>query len=334
MVSEREVCPRSLGLPAPSLPQFAGGDAVDASALSFLVRQSLLDKEKEKRNKEEEKEVAKAHGGAGGSRRGDEPGSALAGGRRARGERGGRGGRGRCRNPLPHVPHARLVVPALLALRTLDIISMPGAWFLSGYIFLRLFWVAFGPTPCTRQSFARCGVLLRSTRTTVFWETTQCFRISAMLGTTGILFCVSLCGFLEGSSRAPCTWQSAVLCLPRREQENWIFRCHSAALASTTAVVFSGLVLLVMTHFALCSLLLFSGPDARHHGRYEPEGQLRGDILADTPVVHNHRCLWFRLQENWIFCSCSPSCFVDISFVTQLLIPMILVTMKIPSCSS
>ena len=42
------------------------------------------------------------------------------------------------------------------------------------------------------------------------------------------------------------------------------------------------LILLVITHFALCillvsrcvSLLLFSGPDARHHGRYEPEGQL------------------------------------------------------------
>ena len=25
-------------------------------------------------------------------------------------------------------------------------------------------------------------------------------------------------------------------------------------------------------------------------------GQFRGDILADMPVVHNHRCLWFRLQ--------------------------------------
>ena len=31
-----------------------GGDAVDTSALSFLVRQSLLDREKEKRRKEEE----------------------------------------------------------------------------------------------------------------------------------------------------------------------------------------------------------------------------------------------------------------------------------------
>ena len=74
MVSERAVCPRSLGVPAPSLPQFVGGDAVDASALSFLVRQSLLDREKEKRKEEEE-----LHGGAGGSSRGDVPGSALAG---------------------------------------------------------------------------------------------------------------------------------------------------------------------------------------------------------------------------------------------------------------
>ena len=41
---------------------------------------------------------------------------------------------------------------------------------------------------------------------------------------------------------------------------------------------------------------LSSGRDAPHHGRYAPDGQLRGDILADMPVVHSHRCLWFRLQ--------------------------------------
>ena len=31
-----------------------------------------------------------------------------------------------------------------------------------------------------------------------------------------------------------------------------------------------------------CSLLLSSGPDARHHGRYGPEGQLRG--VADHRI--------------------------------------------------
>ena len=46
------------------------------------------------------------------------------------------------------------------------------------------------------------------------------------------------------------------------------------------------LVWLVTMHLALCSLLASPGPDARHHGRCEPEGQLRGEILADmVPVV-------------------------------------------------
>ena len=163
----------------------------------------------------------------------------------------------------------------------------------------------------------------------VFWEMTQCLRISAMLGTTvDTILRESTCFLL-----APCTWQSPVLCLPR----------HSAAFVVDSGGGMCLMVLLVMTHFALYSLLLFSGPDARHHGRYgpektvlrvllavacarrvllvfftsrcvppcrcqahdaphhgwyEPEGQLRGDILADTPVVHNHSCLWFRLQQN------------------------------------
>ena len=44
----------------------------------------------------------------------------------------------------------------------------------------------------------------------------------------------------------------------------------------------SFLVLLVMTHFALCSLLLFSGPDALHHGRY-------------GTVMPRHSCAWLVL---------------------------------------
>ena len=123
--------------------------------------------------------------------------------------------------------------------------------------------VAFGATPCIRKFFARCWVLLRSKRTTTFWETTQCFHISAMLGTTVGTFLRESTWFLAGSSLAPYTWQSPVRCLPRRVQENWIFRCHSAALMSTTAVVFSGLVLLVKTDFALrffyCSQALMFG---------------------------------------------------------------------------
>ena len=129
--------------------------------------------------------------------------------------------------------------------------------------------------------FARCWVLLRSTRTTFFWETTQCFHISAMLGTTVDTILRESTWFLAGSSLALCTWHLPVRCLPRRVQENWIFRCRSAV--STTTVVFSGLVLLVMTHFALRFFSLFSGPDAWHHGRFGPEGQLRsgGALVVD-----------------------------------------------------
>ena len=44
--------------------------------------------------------------------------------------------------------------------------------------------------------------------------------------------------------------------------------------------------------------LLSSGPDARHHGRYEPEGQLRGEILADmVPMVQSaENCGFPQLQ--------------------------------------
>ena len=49
---------------------------------------------------------------------------------------------------------------------------------------------------------------------------------------------------------------------------------------------------------ALCSSC-GSCPDALHHGRYGPEGQLRGEILADmVPVVQT-------AGQLWIFRSCS-----------------------------
>ena len=65
---------------------------------------------------------------------------------------------------------------------------------------------------------------------------------------------------------------------------------------------------------ALCSLLSFT--DARHHGRYEPEGQFRGEYGSDC------RKLDFpQLQFIMV---------VDFSFATLRLIPMVLATMKIP----
>ena len=56
LVCERAVCPRSLGVPLPSLPQLSGSDALDASALSFLVAKALEAQEEEKQRKEKEKE--------------------------------------------------------------------------------------------------------------------------------------------------------------------------------------------------------------------------------------------------------------------------------------
>ena len=52
--------------------------------------------------------------------------------------------------------------------------------------------------------------------------------------------------------------------------------------SSTTEVACSWLVLLVMMQFALCSLLLFSGPDARHRVRNGPEGRVCRDALAEV----------------------------------------------------
>ena len=49
------------GLPTFALPVLAGsaGEAIDSGSLSFLVRQTLLERDKEKRKEEEEKDVAK-----------------------------------------------------------------------------------------------------------------------------------------------------------------------------------------------------------------------------------------------------------------------------------
>ena len=50
------------------------------------------------------------------------------------------------------------------------------------------------------------------------------------------------------------------------------------------------LSLLVLKHFAPCSLLLFSGPDARHPGRYGPEGHVCRWLFV---VVMTHLALYF-----------------------------------------
>ena len=55
---ERAACPRSVGAPSPSLPRLSGSDALDASALSFLVAKAL-EAQAEEKSREEEKELEK-----------------------------------------------------------------------------------------------------------------------------------------------------------------------------------------------------------------------------------------------------------------------------------
>ena len=50
----------------------------------------------------------------------------------------------------------------------------------------------------------------------------------------------------------------------------------------TVAVACSRLVLLVTLHFALCFFPGWQAHDARHHGRFGPEGQLRHGAHVQT----------------------------------------------------
>ena len=50
-------------------------------------------------------------------------------------------------------------------------------------------------------------------------------------------------------------------------------------------------------HLALSSLLWFAGPDARHHGRYQPEGLLRA-----------HRRQWQLQGQRWFYWLRYTSC--------------------------
>ena len=83
------------------------------------------------------------------------------------------------------------------------------------------------------------------------------------------------CGLL-GSCVRFSSCSLPVQCLLREEYRK--LDCCRARVDNGSCMLW--LVLLVSTHLALCFLLLFSGPDARHHGRYEPEGFLRVFIPA------------------------------------------------------
>ena len=58
---------------------------------------------------------------------------------------------------------------------------------------------------------------------------------------------------------------------------------------------------------ALCFLLFSAGPDALHHGRYEPEGLLRGDAIAAHAQTHQHPSSWRRGIFPWSRLFCGPT---------------------------
>ena len=78
-------------------------------------------------------------------------------------------------------------------------------------------------------------------------------------------------------------------------------------MRSFLAVACARLVLLVFLHLSLCSSRCYQAHDALHHRWYEPEGQLRGDIVADMPCCTHPQVLVVQTAvKQWIFRSCSP----------------------------
>ena len=119
----------------------------------------------------------------------------------------------------------------------------------------------------------------QSTQCGIFWETPSrnVPIFSAFWFDCGYL----LRQFTEafGSFHTGCTWRwTRTLRSVLSARSHLPSPMRTWPRSSSTSVVWP--VLLVMMHFALCFLLLFSGPDARHHGRYEPEGFLRVFIPA------------------------------------------------------
>ena len=78
---------------------------------------------------------------------------------------------------------------------------------------------------------------------------------------------------------------------------SWPVRIRSTVTCFSCA----RLVLLVILHFALCCLPCLLARDARHHGRYGPEGQLPRRV--QNTVFYWEMFLCFRIQRNaWTSC--------------------------------
>ena len=121
-------------------------------------------------------------------------------------------------------------------------------------------YASIGTAPCIWQSLVRRCLCLRSTVSPFFWEMTPGFAVFSAWFDSGYMYCQSTEAwifhvFLRGFTR---TLRSFLVLL---------------FLSSFLAVACAKLVLLVILHLALF-LFLFSGPDARHHCRYGPAGQL------------------------------------------------------------
>ena len=120
----------------------------------------------------------------------------------------------------------------------------------------------------------------------------------------------------------------------------------------TLAAACAGLVFLVTIHFALCYLMSLSAPDARHHGWYEPQGELLSGLVL---LVILHLALCFlpccRLapgarimagmdQKEGYVVPCGKlrnirSCSSSRSFCSWRYaeaVPMVSQTIEIPSC--
>ena len=140
----------------------------------------------------------------------------------------------------------------------------------------------------------------------------------------------------ETLARAPCTRQSPVRCLPRRVQDLFFF---GVALVSTTAVVFSGLVLgrlrcifaefpLVVGRTGMLGILVGMDQKDRYAARCSY-------AVVHTPVVCNDRCattgaMGHGVQKTAEFPQLQSIQVVDIPVVVQRPIPMVLVTMEVP----
>ena len=83
---------------------------------------------------------------------------------------------------------------------------------------------------------------------------------------------------------------------------------------------------MVFTLRTLCSMLLFTGPDALHHGWYGPECLDGFLLVVHTPLCAMTYAHGFRLQEN---CAGSAvavrlNVVVDFSVVAQRQFPLVL----------